>query len=293
MSMKIRTAGWMSGVSLFLLLASSVFASENTDGRGQINQTKEGKVAPSSSYAAPVPVGEKVQMKIEKVNEDVNKVTLTREEKPNGGYKIHITQIEFSDDGNASISYRLEDPAKDAPNTEVITQPSTFTYISSSYTQIHLREAIVPLPLPNHTVPPFHGNGQSGPTGRPIDKPGDSTLGIAGKITKLTYVPAPATKQPVDPNTAVSSDGPHMQPVGSGTIPLIVVENDLKDALDKAVVRVSDKAQIYKKQDGKLIPASRDDLKEGMQVEVEFTDGPFLLTYPLQAEAEKVVLIGS
>lgn len=76
---------------------------------------------------------EEVELAIEKVNDEVNKVTLSRGEKPTGGYGIEITGIEFRQDGKAIIRYTLTNPNPDSMNTMVITYPKAETYVSSKY----------------------------------------------------------------------------------------------------------------------------------------------------------------
>ncbi|WP_328803485.1 S-layer homology domain-containing protein [Paenibacillus silvestris] len=76
---------------------------------------------------------ETVAVNVEKVSDDVNKVTLSRESKPTAGYSIEITGIQFGADGNAVVSYKLVDPQPDSMNAEVITEPKAVTYISSKY----------------------------------------------------------------------------------------------------------------------------------------------------------------
>nr|WP_240159538.1 S-layer homology domain-containing protein [Paenibacillus aceris] len=76
---------------------------------------------------------ENVTVNVEKVTDDVNKVTLTRESKPTSGYGIEITGIQFGLDGNAVITYTLTDPQPDSMNAEVITEPKAVTYVSSKY----------------------------------------------------------------------------------------------------------------------------------------------------------------
>ncbi|WP_127586316.1 S-layer homology domain-containing protein [Paenibacillus koleovorans] len=76
---------------------------------------------------------ENVTFQVEKVNENVNKVTISRGEKPTAGYKIAIDSIQFTVDGQALIRYKLTDPAADEMAAQVITTPTDVTYISSKY----------------------------------------------------------------------------------------------------------------------------------------------------------------
>ncbi|UUZ93542.1 S-layer homology domain-containing protein [Paenibacillus sp. P25] len=72
---------------------------------------------------------------VEKVNDEVNKVTLSRSEKSSAGYGIEINSIQFRD-GQALISYSVSDPRPDQMNAAVITVPKAVTYISSKYTPV-------------------------------------------------------------------------------------------------------------------------------------------------------------
>lgn len=88
----------------------------------------------AAEHAQPsAPVSEEIKVTVEKVNDDVNKVTLSRGEKPNAGYGIDITGIRFGEDGQAVITYRLRDPQPDMMYAQVITEAKAVTYISSSY----------------------------------------------------------------------------------------------------------------------------------------------------------------
>ncbi|NQX71456.1 S-layer homology domain-containing protein [Paenibacillus alba] len=78
-------------------------------------------------------IKENVTVSVEKVNDDVNKITLSRESKPSSGYGIAISGITFNEDGNAVISYTLTDPKPDSMNAMVITEPKAVTYVSSKY----------------------------------------------------------------------------------------------------------------------------------------------------------------
>lgn len=80
----------------------------------------------------PAPV-EDVTVTVEKVNDDVNKVTLSRGLKPNAGYSIAIQNIRFDQGGKAVISYMLQDPKPGMMYAEVMTEAKAVTYVSSAY----------------------------------------------------------------------------------------------------------------------------------------------------------------
>jgi hypothetical protein len=85
-----------------------------------------------SHAVKPAPV-EEVAVKVEKISDELNKITLSRGEKPNAGYGIAITGIKFSEDGLAVITYRLTDPDPSKMYAEVITTPQASTYVASGY----------------------------------------------------------------------------------------------------------------------------------------------------------------
>lgn len=74
-----------------------------------------------------------VTVTIEKVNADVNKVTLSRGVKPSGGYGISIDSIQFSEDGQATVKYSLQDPKPDMMYTQALTEPKASTFVASNY----------------------------------------------------------------------------------------------------------------------------------------------------------------
>lgn len=81
---------------------------------------------------APAPA-EKVDIKVEKLSDKLNQITLSRGEKPNAGYGITITGIRFVDSGHAVVTYKLTDPKPDQSYAEVITEPKAVTYVAASY----------------------------------------------------------------------------------------------------------------------------------------------------------------
>ncbi|MDR6884843.1 S-layer homology domain-containing protein [Bacillus sp. 3255] len=93
------------------------------------------KVLAAHAQKPPV-VTENVTVTVEKVNDDVNKVTLSRESKPTAGYAIDITGISFESDGRAVITYTLTDPQPDSMNAQVVTEAKAVTYVSSKYNAV-------------------------------------------------------------------------------------------------------------------------------------------------------------
>jgi hypothetical protein len=89
---------------------------------------------PQQPVLTPVPApSAEVTVNVEKVSNDVNKVTLSRGEKPNAGYGIEINSIRFAQDGQAVVTYTLSDPKPDMMYVQVITTPKAETFISSKY----------------------------------------------------------------------------------------------------------------------------------------------------------------
>ncbi len=79
------------------------------------------------------PVDSDVKMTVSKVDDEVNKVTVTWGEKPNPGYGISVSKIEFSANGEAYIYYKLHYPEKNKVYPQVITEAKTDTFLSSKF----------------------------------------------------------------------------------------------------------------------------------------------------------------
>lgn len=94
----------------------------------------------------PTPPGQKddVTMTTEKINDDVNKITLSWGEKPNNCYGISIRTIEFSGD-EAIVYYELSYPTPGTMCGQIITQPKAVTYVPSQY-QVQIRPAGAVMP---------------------------------------------------------------------------------------------------------------------------------------------------
>lgn len=74
----------------------------------------------------------KVSYQVEKVNDEVNKVVLTRANQPHPGYGISVAKVEFKDK-TAVVHYELLSPDPDKFYPQVITDAKTETYVSSKY----------------------------------------------------------------------------------------------------------------------------------------------------------------
>lgn len=84
---------------------------------------------------------QQVSYSTEKVNDLINKVTVTRANQPHPGYGIAIEKIEFTAPDQATVYYKLLDPDPDKMYIQVITDTHVDTYISSEYKSIKLVQA--------------------------------------------------------------------------------------------------------------------------------------------------------
>ena len=79
------------------------------------------------------PMLDEVTYSMEKVNDQINRVILQRENQPNPGYGITVTKVEFGKDQVATIYYELLSPKPGQMYPQVITTTKTETYVASSY----------------------------------------------------------------------------------------------------------------------------------------------------------------
>jgi hypothetical protein len=93
-------------------------------------ETHEAEPAPT-----PAPT-EEITVKVDRISDDVNKITLSRGEKPNAGYGIAINSIRFEQDNKAVITYSLVQPDPDKMYADVITEAKVETYVSAKYTAV-------------------------------------------------------------------------------------------------------------------------------------------------------------
>lgn len=77
-------------------------------------------------------VKDQVSFEVEKVNEQINKVVLTRAQQPNPGYGIRVAKVEFTGK-TATVYYELLSPEPDKDYIQVITDTKAETYVSSEY----------------------------------------------------------------------------------------------------------------------------------------------------------------
>jgi hypothetical protein len=81
---------------------------------------------------------------------------------------------------------------------------------------------------------------------------------------------------------------------GSGdTLGTILIEGEVEPdtGFDKASTRIDGETEIYRLTNGELVEALWDDLEVGTRVEATF-EGPVAESYPVQAYASEVVIIG-
>lgn len=79
-------------------------------------------------------VNDNVSFKLHKVNDEVNKVELTRHDQPNPGYGIRVAKVEFPNEKKAVVYYELTSPNPDSSYAQVITDSKTETFVPSRYT---------------------------------------------------------------------------------------------------------------------------------------------------------------
>ncbi|GAA3407306.1 S-layer homology domain-containing protein [Paenibacillus hodogayensis] len=87
----------------------------------------------AASQTRPPVEAEDITLQTEKVNDQVNKVTLSRGAKPNAGYGIQVVGIRFEQDGRAVIRYTLQNPQPDTMYAEVVTEAKAVTYVPAAY----------------------------------------------------------------------------------------------------------------------------------------------------------------
>eukprot|EP01133_Synstelium_polycarpum_P014676 gene14676-17353_t len=67
------------------------------------------------------------------VNAEVNRILISRGSKPNSGYGIEISGIDFISKTEAVVRYKLINPAPGNAYLQVVTEPKAETFISSAY----------------------------------------------------------------------------------------------------------------------------------------------------------------
>lgn len=77
--------------------------------------------------------GDDISIQVEKVNAEVNKVIITKNNLPHPGYGIAVTSIDFVNDVEAVVSYKIIQPDPDKLYPQVISKSSVETYVPSKY----------------------------------------------------------------------------------------------------------------------------------------------------------------
>jgi hypothetical protein len=252
---KMKPKFFLMGLALVVSLTGGAYAMEETAGK--------------SGYAEKAKSVE-VKLSVDKVNDHVNKVTLSLGKMPTAGYELRIDGIEFSRKGEAYLYYSLKEPQEGQMTAQVITEPTAVAYVESKYKVIPVEDKSA------------------------MGKLSDGPI-IRGSVKKLKYVskqePAKNTSQ--NPNAPVSSSAGAAQPepIKDGKIGGIDVEGPATASpYDKASISINDETKILKQQDGKLIAAAVEDVTEGAEVEVYY-NGPVLTSYPVQAGADVIVIL--
>lgn len=100
----------------------------------RMNQPAESEPQPQPQPEPEEPViQERVELSIEKQNDQQNKVILTRKDAPNPGYGIAVDHIEYVSDTEAVVYYKLLSPKPGEMNIQVITDTQTSTLVDSKY----------------------------------------------------------------------------------------------------------------------------------------------------------------
>jgi hypothetical protein len=99
-----------------------------------------------------------VTLSVDKVTDEVNKVTLAWGEKPNTCYQISVAGIEFSA-GTATVTYETQTPQPGVMCGQMIVHPQASTYVDSKY-KVEIQpksptNRAVPAPLSPAETPPM------------------------------------------------------------------------------------------------------------------------------------------
>lgn len=76
---------------------------------------------------------DEVSFSLEKVNDEINKVVITRHAQAHPGYGIRVAKVEFSKENKAKVYYELLSPDPDMFYPQVITDTKTETFVSSRF----------------------------------------------------------------------------------------------------------------------------------------------------------------
>ena len=77
--------------------------------------------------------GDGVSVETVKVNDEVNKIVITKDNLPHPGYSIGIHSIEFTSDKEAVVYYKVNQPDPDKMYPQVISESSAETFVPAQY----------------------------------------------------------------------------------------------------------------------------------------------------------------
>ncbi|UFJ41211.1 YobA family protein [Brevibacillus humidisoli] len=200
---------------------------------------------------------EKVDVQIDAVTNGVNKITLTSEPKANAGYQMIIREIIFNDDGTANVYYELIAPQPDTLHAQVITEAKAVTYLPADYKPVV--ESIS-----NKKV----GNDDTWTT------EDEAASNIDGNVTEVKLI---------QPQEGATSEAKRLATI-------LVEKPERTDSYDKIVLTITEETKLVKQQGDVYVPAALEDIKKGVSVKAVVT-GPFALSYPAQAAADKILIV--
>lgn len=79
------------------------------------------------------PTDENISVQTVKVNAEVNKIVITKDNLPHPGYGIAVTSIDFVSDKEAVVYYKIIQPDPDMSYPQVISKSSAETFVPSKY----------------------------------------------------------------------------------------------------------------------------------------------------------------
>lgn len=243
--------------------------------------SKAVKGAEPMTEPAPAYTAKAVQLTVDKVNKDVNQVTVAlKEQTKDDG--IRLDRIEFVGD-EALLYYSIvKRPANNA-DIDLKLEPKAVTYVASSYKPVAVDGANAQIGGGASAFNPGSGSSQK------------QSFDIRGTITDLHRKAGVTSGKPSgDPNQAVSNTNSGQKEPASNNGPVagffIQGDSNVNMPFDQASVRITDETKIYKKQGSEMVLVSVDNISAGTVAEVYF-EGPIAESYPVQATAGKIVIV--
>lgn len=132
------TKEYMNSIQKLLITKIATLDKNSLFPKGEITRAEASEMLYNAmeflkKHEPSTPSSDEAAMSIEKITDQVNKVTLSIGEKPNNGYGITILGVDFGADNKAVIRYSLQTPEPDQMYLQVITSPKAVTYVSSQY----------------------------------------------------------------------------------------------------------------------------------------------------------------